>query len=340
MNQPLTKLEAIESRIDTTKVAGTSLTSSGGGLAFQNVTEAMEFAKLMAISDIGVRKHLRGNPGACLNIVVQAVEWGLSPYQVANRSYLVNDQLAYESALIQAVILKRAPIKGRIRFNYEGEAEQRVCVASAVDLSGDIVEYRSPPIGKITPKNSPLWKNDPDQQLAYYAGRALCRRHFPDVLLGIFDRDELEGAESIKDVTPKPSGLVARLKGESQGGFNPAGVAEALGDKEASPDATDGQETGLPPGWHVRADGTLIVPDSSKPMRGCHSAFDEAERVETEAGLVLKSKTVQIDPEMERAGATAAHDGEVREVPDDLSAEEQAAWLSGYDAVAGAEGGA
>jgi hypothetical protein len=298
LNQPLTKIEAIESRIDTNRVSGTSLSSEAGGLAFTNVTEAMEFAKLMAVSDIGVRKHLRGNPGACLGVVVQAVEWGLSPYQVANRSYLVNDQLAYESALIQAVILKRAPIKGRIRFAYEGEGDQRVCIASAVDLDGDTVEYRSPALGKITPKNSPLWKNDPDQQLAYYSGRSLCRRHFPDVLLGIYDRDELDGAEPMRDVTPKSSGLAARLKGEPQGGFNPAGVAEALGGGEASRDATD------------------------------------------EPADPVDDKPAQHDPEMERAGAQAAIDGEAREAPEELSDADRAAWLSGYDAVrAGQEGG-
>jgi hypothetical protein len=44
----------------------------------------------------------------------------------------------------------------------------------------------------IEAQNSPLWKNDPDQQLFYYSSRAFCRRHFPDVLLGVYSRDELE----------------------------------------------------------------------------------------------------------------------------------------------------
>ncbi|MGE3877405.1 MAG: hypothetical protein AB7F74_30980, partial [Parvibaculaceae bacterium] len=160
----------------------TTLSSAGGGIVFQTVAEARDVAYLMAGSDLAVRKHLRNNPGACFGIVIYAVEWGMSPYAVANKSYVVNDQLAFESQLIQAVILRRAPIKGRIKYAYEGEAEKRVCIASATTLDDDIVEYRSPELGKITPKNSPLWKTDPDQQLSYYSGRSLCRRHFPDVL--------------------------------------------------------------------------------------------------------------------------------------------------------------
>lgn len=107
-------------------------------------------------------------------------------------------------------------------------------------LDGTECVYETPPIGSITVKNSPLWKSDPRQQLGYFAARSWARRHCPEVILGVYDRDEVQ---EIRDVTPPPSGLAARLKGEPQGGFNPAGVAEALRDREASPDASGGQET-------------------------------------------------------------------------------------------------
>ena len=55
---------------------------------------------------------------------------------------------------------------------------------------GEEVPLESPEIGKIQPKNSPLWKTDPDQQLGYYTIRAWARRHRPDVLLGVYDREE------------------------------------------------------------------------------------------------------------------------------------------------------
>lgn len=205
------KERRLADRVDTAVMNALAVSESASGVQFANALQVMDFSKTMALAHVGVRKHLRGNPGACLAICVQAIEWGMSPFAVANKSYNVNDQIAFESQLIQAVILRRAPIKGRIKFEFTGEGQKRVCRAWArLKDEDEIVEYVSPQFGDITPKNSPLWKADPDQQHAYYSGRALCRRHFSDVLLGVYDRDELEGAPALgpdhaRDVTPARS---------------------------------------------------------------------------------------------------------------------------------------
>lgn len=41
-------------------------------------------------------------------------------------------------------------------------------------------------------RNSPLWTEDPKQQLAYLAGRRWGRLHAPDVIMGVFTPDELD----------------------------------------------------------------------------------------------------------------------------------------------------
>ncbi|ACL58495.1 recombinase RecT [Methylobacterium nodulans] len=245
----------VAERVDPAATAALSVSAESGGVAFANAGQLMEFAKLMAVSSAGVRKHLRGNPGACLAICTQAVEWGMSPYAVANNSYFVNDQIAFESKLVQAVILKRAPIKGRIRFEYTGDGDERRCRAWArlADEPDEVVDYLSPPLGKITPKNSPLWKQDPDQQLAYFSGRALCRRHFPDVLLGVYADDEIEvaprGPDQARDVTPR--GLAGRLDALAAAPPPTASAAvdaftdtEAPGNGPATAPAEDEPETG------------------------------------------------------------------------------------------------
>ena len=244
------------------------VSDASGGLAFANATQLMDFAKMMAVASGGVRKHLRGNPGACLAICTQAVEWGLSPFAVANKSYFVNDQIAFESQLVQAVILKRAPIKGRLKFEFTGEGEKRVCRAWArlADDPDEIVEYVSPEFSKITPKNSPLWKTDPDQQHCYYAGRALCRRHFPDVLLGVYADDELTspppGPEYAKDVTPRTT--LARL--------------DALAAKPgAGPVIQHDRETGE------------VFEDGQFTEAGEGGSDDEADEDETPRGKILET---------------------------------------------------
>ncbi len=169
---------------------------ASSGIVYASAADAVAVADLMARSGIAVRKHLRNNTGACLSVVMLSVEWGMSPYLVGNKTYEVNDQLAFEAQLVQAVITMRAPIKGRIKTEYSGagfERQIKVWAKLKVEAGEDeeVVEYISPMLKDIKPQNSPLWKNDPDQQLHYYGARAFCRRHFPEILMGIYTPDEI-----------------------------------------------------------------------------------------------------------------------------------------------------
>lgn len=302
----MSNVATIESRIDRQTAGTLAVTSDDGGMRFETMVQVMEFAKMMSIADIAIPAHLRGNPGACLAVALQAVEWKFSPFAVANKSYSVNNRLAYESQLVQAVILQRAPIKGRFKVEYTGEAGKRRCKITANLLDGESVEYVSPEFDRITPKNSPLWKSDPDQQQFYYAGRALCRRHFPDVLLGVYAKDEIEDSDGFKDVTPKSSGLADRLTGGT-GGFSADHVAEALQEAQDGGAAVAGTD----------APTKVETPASDKPV-------GEDEKI--------IGADAEHDPEMVRAGAQAFIDGEDRHAPDDLSPADAVAWLSGFDA--------
>lgn len=246
----------IAERMDPAATGALVLSKETGGLGFTNMEGAMQFAKFMALSQFAVPKHLRGNPGACLAITIQAVEWKMSPFSVANKSYLVDDRLAYESQLVQAVVLQRAPIVGRFDVSYTGQIAgpkqikirrrdgehtvtivggTRRCKVSATLKDGQVCEYESPEIGAIENQNSPLWKNDPDQQLFYFAGRNLCRRFFPDVLLGIYTPDELydemrRGPDYARDVTPKAA---PPDTGEIYANLSGAKTAEIISDEMA-----------------------------------------------------------------------------------------------------------
>lgn len=198
-NQPVTDTSGlasrIESRISTDVAEGIKL-GRNGVVRFDSMNQIMEFSKMMSLGGVAVPKHLRNNPGACMSLVIQAAAWQMDPFAVANKSYSVNDRMAYEAQMVNAVILSRAPITGRFKIQFGGEGDKRKCRVSAIlEGTGEVVEYESPPFGLITPKNSPLWKGDPDQQLFYYSSRAMCRRHFPDVLLGVYAVDELEDQE-------------------------------------------------------------------------------------------------------------------------------------------------
>jgi hypothetical protein len=217
----------IEDRIDRVAASTLEVSDALGGLRFQNMVEVMEFAKCMAISETAVPKHLRGNPGMCLAVCIQALEWRFSPFAVANKSYVVNDRIGYESQLVHAVIEQRAPIIGRLKHRFDGEGEDRRCIVSAtLRETNETLEYISPPFSKIQPKNSPLWKTKPDLQLYYNTSRDFCRAYFPDVLLGVYSAEELRdhvGPDNAKDVNARPS-VGERLKGSKGRGFNASHV--------------------------------------------------------------------------------------------------------------------
>jgi len=168
------------------------------------------------VSGQAIPPHLRGQPGFCLAICIQAMEWRFSPFAVANKSYVVNDRIGYESQLIHAVIEERAPIIGRLRHSFSGKDLTRRCkVWAYVDGEESPLEYESPEIQQIKVKNSPLWTSKPDLQLYYNASRDWARVYFPEVILGVYTEDEIECVKLSKVDLAKEKVAARRAKDEA-----------------------------------------------------------------------------------------------------------------------------
>jgi len=180
---------------------GEGLSLYNGRVMPQTFGQVMEFALMMCKGGLALPKHLRDNPGSCLRVIQQSMAWEMDPWAVASKTYSVNDILAYEAQLIAAVIKRWAPIKERvIPYVFTGEGGELQCSITVHHAeTGEAIPYVSPKKKDISPQNSPLWKVDPQQQLGYYSIRALARRHFPEILLGVYDREEVL---AMKDVTP------------------------------------------------------------------------------------------------------------------------------------------
>ena len=188
--------------------------SNGGAMMLpRNGRELMDLANMMAASGPMVRDFYRNNAGACAALIMICQPYGFNPFLVNWKTYRASNDdkapIAFEAQLINAMVKQSAPIKGHFQYTYGGEAESRFVKVVGIDrASGDALEYISPPKSQIAVKNSPLWKGDTDQQLAYYGVRAWCRRWFPELLLGIYSAEEIEAAGP-RDVTPKDSGFAA-----------------------------------------------------------------------------------------------------------------------------------
>jgi hypothetical protein len=179
-----------------TAIGGTDITAGQGRAAFlpTSMGEAMEIAKLMAGGNF-VPKHLRGVPGDCLAVVMQAARWGMDPFAVGNKTYFVNDRMGYEAQLVNAVVNSSNVLNGRLKVEWTGEGNNLECTVTGYIKGDPDPKTRRVKLNTITTRNSPLWKQDPEQQLAYFAQRAWARLHAPEVLLGVYTPEELAEIE-------------------------------------------------------------------------------------------------------------------------------------------------
>jgi len=197
--------ELIDRRIDRETAGAITVQPHSGGMAAfalqpKSMSEVMEVAKLMAVSGVCIRQPFRNNPGACLAIVLQAMKWGADPFAVANKAFVVNDQVSYEAQLINAIVNSSTMLAKRLDATFDGQDERLTCrITGYIKGESEPREYLSPEVGRIPVKNSPLWKSDVQQQLYYYSSRAWARRWLPEVLLGIYTVDELT---PVVDLTP------------------------------------------------------------------------------------------------------------------------------------------
>lgn len=191
-----------------------------------------KMAAMMASGKTTVPQHLRGNQADCFAICLQAVQWGMNPFPVAQKTHLVNGTLGYEAQLVNAVVVNSGVIKGRFDYEFFGPWERVIGKFKEVqskdpDKKGAV--YRVPDwsfadekgcgvkviatlssgqvrevvllLQQARTRNSTLWADDPKQQLAYLGVKRWARLYTPDVILGVYSVDELEEREINPDFT-------------------------------------------------------------------------------------------------------------------------------------------
>jgi hypothetical protein len=195
----------------------------------------MRLAEVMAKGRATVPEHLRGSAADCAAVVMQAIQWRMNPFAVAQKTHLVNGALGYEAQLVNAVIQSSGVTIDRFNYEWYGPWDRiigktKVCTAPAKGNKGDANykkehQFRVPDYlmqdedgcgvriwatlrGEAQPRvlelllvqasvrNSPLWATDPKQQLAYLAVKRWTRLYSPDVILGVYTPDELEEVNS------------------------------------------------------------------------------------------------------------------------------------------------
>ncbi len=183
-----------------TAIAGTAATI----FSPEGLNQLMKFAEVMAQSRVTVPAHLAGKPADCMAVAMQAAQWGMSPFAVAQKTNVVNGTLGYEAQLVNAVVQNSGAIKGRFHYEYRGEGASLECRVGAVIRGEQEITWNEwLCISSITTKNSPLWKTNPKQQFGYLQVKNWARAHTPGAILGVYTPDELEERPRVeRDITP------------------------------------------------------------------------------------------------------------------------------------------
>ncbi|HFJ1561871.1 TPA: RecT family recombinase [Salmonella enterica] len=180
----------------------------------EGMDRLVRFATLMADSKATVPQHLAGKPADCLAVTMQAAQWGMNPFAVAQKTHVVNGTLGYEAQLVNAVVSSSNLLSTRLNYRWDGDWSKvngksdkspSLTVTVSAVLKGE-AEPRELTISMAQAgvRNSPLWEQDPRQQLAYLCVKRWARLHAPDVLLGVCTSDELQETTPRveRDITP------------------------------------------------------------------------------------------------------------------------------------------
>lgn len=183
----------------------------------EGMDRLVRFATLMADSKATVPAHLAGKPADCLAVTMQAAQWGMNPFAVAQKTHVVNGTLGYEAQLVNAVVSSSNLLATRLNYKWDGDWSK---VSGKTDKSPSLtvtvwatLKGESEPrtltisMAQAGVRNSPLWEQDPRQQLAYLCVKRWARLHAPDVLLGVYTPEDLqEAAPRVeRDITPPAS---------------------------------------------------------------------------------------------------------------------------------------
>lgn len=240
-------------------------------LQSDNLNAMLTVAKVMSKSRQAVPKHLRENEGGCLAVTMQAMRWNMDPFALAVKTYTVDAEgpIAYEGQAIIAALNNSPLLATRLSFEWEGAWERVVGRFKEVesktkqDAHGKPKKYIVPDwdfnkdeeglkvivsatlVGETKPRvlelqlkqartrNSPLWTEDPRQQLAYLAARRWGRLYAPDVIMGVYTPDELAepserfmGMADVVGAPPPPPPPPPAPKTEDKPAFTEAHLKE------------------------------------------------------------------------------------------------------------------
>lgn len=199
-----TELQRAEAQAEIDRIAAKENASvvfrDDGTIQSANLGGIQRLGAMYAGSSL-VPGHFQGNIANCSIGVQLAIRLKMDVMTVLQGIYIVKGRTGFEAKFGIALLNASGNIKGRVRFNLTGEGKTRQCEASATDKeTGDTY------IQTVTMKmaesegwtKNPKWQTLPDLMLQYRSAMFLIRLHFPEVLMGMQSKEELDDIAGVE----------------------------------------------------------------------------------------------------------------------------------------------
>jgi len=193
--------------------------------------EMLSVAEFVCQSPV-IQPEFRGNAAHVMPVINQANKWGMDPYTVVENAYILKKidkkagtetwTIAYSSHLIIAAVNATAPIQGRMTYEYKGpwenivgntkiaknkwgkdvvtpawtsEDERKVSIViRAITNEGQELSHEVF-LAQAGVRQSSIWATNPKLQFSYVAAKEFSRLYFPDVIMGVYSKEELSEPE-------------------------------------------------------------------------------------------------------------------------------------------------
>jgi len=195
--------------------------NSGGASLYldsNRFNQAYKAARLLAQAGEMVPKHFQGSWEKCFVALELADRFGMSPFAVMQRVYVVHGRPGMEAKLKIALANQRAPIKGCINYDIEQADDGRILGCTAYVILKDTGDRAEMTVtremveaeGWHKPKPKWSWRDGkkfrdgeiqskwvtmPELMYRYRSASMLIDTHFPDVVMGIRTVEEIEDIE-------------------------------------------------------------------------------------------------------------------------------------------------
>ena len=311
--------------VETNDMPRESINSAALVLNQASMESMMRVAELMASGKATVPKHLQNNPADCLAVVMQAVQWQMNPWAVAQKTHLVNGTLGYEAQLVNAVVQSSNSIDSSFRYEFEGNTPAIKCRTGAI-IKGD----KNVTWGEwlcentVKTKNSPLWTVNPKQQMGYLQVKNWARLYCPGAILGVYTPDELDATPprhmgNADLVTPEaPANMLIEAQAAASKGV--ASYQKYWSDiGEEGRKSLKGEHERLK-AQAISADGKRTVPEpkttaaatTTKPKKTFAIILDDMQKAHDETALQVAAEWINVLEDEGQRNELKAHHEELR----------------------------